>query len=145
MSAANWMVVDTGLRPAREHMALDMAFMAACAAGEIGKFFIDARAALPETPVLLGCARPSGVHRSITDTYAVMAGLNGVAFPSDGMLALAKHLDRDVLVTPSCCSMIVGEEVLALGDESTSITLDFIPEAPKRRAQLRDIPIVVTA
>jgi hypothetical protein len=41
--------------------------------------------------------------------------------------------------------MIVGEEVLALGDESTSITLDFIPAAPKRRAQLRDIPIVVTA
>lgn len=115
------------------------------ATDEIGKFFIDARAALPETPVLLGCARPSGIHRSITDTYAVMAGLNGVAFPSDGMLALAKHLDRDVLVTPSCCSMIVGEEVLALGDESTSITLDFIPAAPKRRAQLRDIPIVVTA
>ncbi|OYV81291.1 MAG: radical SAM protein [Acidithiobacillus ferrivorans] len=112
---------------------------------EIGKFFMDARAALPETPVLLGCARPSGVHRSITDTYAVMAGLNGVAFPSDGMLALAKHLDRDVFVTPSCCSMIVGEEVLALGDETTTIPLDYVPVAPKRRTQLRDIPIVFTA
>ena len=112
---------------------------------EVGKFFMDARAALPETPVLLGCARPSGVHRSITDTYAVMAGLNGVAFPSDGMLALAKHLERDVFVTPSCCSMIVGEEVLSMGDESTTMPLDFVPAAPKRRTQLRDIPIVFSA
>ncbi len=112
---------------------------------EVGKFFMDARSSLPDTPVLLGCARPAGVHRSITDTYAVMAGLNGIAFPSDGMLALAKHLDRDVFVTPSCCSMIVGEEVLALGDDSASMPLDYIPPAPKRRPALRDIPIVVTA
>jgi hypothetical protein len=112
---------------------------------EVGKFFMDARATLPDTPVLLGCARPGGVHRSETDSYAVMAGLNGIAFPSDGMLALAKHLDRDVFVTPSCCSMIVGEEVLALGEESGAIPLDHIPAAPKRRPALRDIPIVVTA
>ncbi len=112
---------------------------------DIGRFFMDARASLPDTPVLLGCARPSGVHRSVTDTYAVMAGLNGIAFPSDGMLALAKHLDRDVFVTPSCCSMIVGEEVLALGEESGAMPLDHIPEAPRRRTALRDIPIVVSA
>ncbi|MEW6613633.1 MAG: radical SAM protein [Pseudomonadota bacterium] len=111
---------------------------------EIGKFFIDAREALPDTPVLLGCARPSGMHRMVTDTYAVMAGLNGVAFPSDGMLALAKHLDRDVRVTPSCCSMVVGEEVLALtSGESGSVVLDYVPSAPKRRMSIRDIPVVV--
>ena len=111
---------------------------------EVGKYFMDCREALPDTPVLLGCARPAGMHRLETDAYAVMAGLNGVAFPSDGMLALAKHLDRDVRVTPSCCSMVVGEEVLALTEgESGSIKLDHIPAAPKRRASIRDIPIVV--
>ncbi len=114
-------------------------------AEEVGQFFMDARAALTDTPVLLGCARPSGVHRSVTDTYAVMAGLNGIAFPSDGMLALAKHLDREVYVTPSCCSMIVGEEVLAMGENGDSIPLDHIPAAPKRQSRLRDIPIVLSA
>ena len=39
MSAVDWLVVDTGLRPAHEHMALDMAFMAACGAGEIANCF----------------------------------------------------------------------------------------------------------
>lgn len=113
---------------------------------EIGKFFIDARVALPDTSVLLGCARPQGMHRLATDAYAVMAGLNGIAFPSDGMLALAKHLEREVRVTPSCCSMIVGEEVLAMADgESGSVVLDHIPAAPKRKASIGDIPVVVAS
>ena len=36
--------------------------------------------------VLLGCARPPGMHRRVTDAYAVMAGLDGIAFPADGAL-----------------------------------------------------------
>ncbi len=48
------------------------------------------------------------------DAYAVMAGLNGIAHPADGMVELAARLGREVRVTPACCSIAVGDEVLAL-------------------------------
>ncbi len=86
-------------------------------ASEVGRFFMDARTALPQTPLLLGCARPPGVHKFQIDTYAVMAGLNGIAHPSDGMVELAARLDRKVRVTPACCSIAVGDEVMALDEQ----------------------------
>lgn len=85
--------------------------------GEVGRFFMDARTALPETPLLLGCARPPGLDKMLIDSYAVMAGLNGIAHPSDGMVELAARLERNVRVTPACCSIAVGDEVMALDEE----------------------------
>lgn len=79
---------------------------------EIGRFFLDARAVLPDIPLLLGCARPAGRAKAEIDTYAVMAGLNGIAHPADGMVELATRLGRDVRVASACCSMTVGEEML---------------------------------
>jgi hypothetical protein len=82
---------------------------------EIGRFFLRAKQRMDEVdaPTLLGCARPPGEHRVTTDTYAVLAGLDGIAFPSDGMLELADKLDLSYKVTPSCCSVVVGEEIIA--------------------------------
>jgi len=86
-------------------------------AREVGRFFKDARLRMGgETPVLLGCARPGGPQRVVTDTYAVMAGLDGIAFPSDGMLELADTLGLQHKTTPSCCSVIVGEEILPVAE-----------------------------
>jgi len=75
---------------------------------------MDARAALPDVPLLLGCARPPGRTKVEIDSYAVMAGLNGLAHPSDGMVELAVRLERDVRVTPACCSIAIGDEVMAI-------------------------------
>ena len=47
------------------------------------------RERLPDIPLLLGCARPVGRAKSEIDAYAVMAGLNGIAHPADGMVELA--------------------------------------------------------
>ena len=80
----------------------------------VGRFFLDARAALPDLPLLLGCARPPGRVKAQIDAYAVMAGLNGIAHPAEGMVELAIRLHREVRVTPSCCSITLGDEVLAL-------------------------------
>lgn len=85
------------------------------AAATVGRFLADARAALPQTPVLLGCARPPGSVKTAIDAYAVMAGLDGVAHPADGAVELAVRLGREVKVTPACCSMSVGSEVLGDG------------------------------
>ena len=90
----------------------------------VGRFFQDARRVLPRTPLLLGCARPPGLDKALIDTYAVMAGVDGIAHPSDGLVELAARLERTVKVTPACCSIAVGEEVMAL-DESGGVDLDL--------------------
>lgn len=79
---------------------------------EIGRFFLDARATLPEIPLLLGCARPAGRAKAEIDAYAVMAGLNGIAHPADGMVALAAQFGRNARIAAACCSMAVGGEMI---------------------------------
>jgi len=106
----------------------------------VGRFFMDARKALPETPLLLGCARPPGQAKLQIDTYAVMAGLNGIAHPSDGVVELAARLERRIRVTPACCSIAVGDEVMAVEGENSGIELDLdtiLAEEKKRRELAR--------
>ncbi|MEZ6031456.1 MAG: hypothetical protein R3C46_17155 [Hyphomonadaceae bacterium] len=78
-------------------------------AHEIGAMFMEARQRLPQKPVLLGCARPPGMHKRITDAYAVMAGLDGVAFPADGAVAVATMAGRAHEQAHSCCSIKLGD------------------------------------
>jgi uncharacterized radical SAM superfamily protein len=110
----------------------------------VGRFFLDARAKLPGLPLLLGCARPPGRTKVEIDAYAVMAGLNGIAHPSDGTVELAARLGREVRVTPACCSIAVGDEVLALADGAGAARVDvadFIRRESGRRG-LRGIRVV---
>ncbi|MBD3609478.1 MAG: hypothetical protein HUJ30_02910 [Gammaproteobacteria bacterium] len=72
---------------------------------QVGQFFLDARQRLPHMPVMLGCARPPGYDKVILDSYAVMAGLDGIAHPSEGIVALAEKLNRYIDVSASCCSI----------------------------------------
>jgi len=72
---------------------------------EVGRIFLEARRRIPERPVLLGCARPAGMHRRVTDAYAVMAGLDGIAFPADGAVALAQAIGRPADQAHACCSV----------------------------------------
>ncbi len=60
------------------------------ATSDVGRIFLEARRRIPDRQVLLGCARPPGMHRRVTDAYAVIAGLDGIAFPADGALAVAR-------------------------------------------------------
>jgi len=78
---------------------------------QIGRFFMACRKALPDIPILLGCARPPGEHRLMTDAYAMLSGLNGIAFPSEGLVGIAAQLGRQVGVHPSCCSMAVDPQL----------------------------------
>lgn len=102
--------------------------------GEVGRFFLDARAALPDMPLLLGCARPPGVSKMQIDAYAVMAGLNGIAHPADGAVELAIRLGREARVTPSCCSIAVGEEVVGIGNDA-GLRLEMRHLAERERAR----------
>ncbi len=78
---------------------------------DIGRIFRQARARLPDRPVNLGCARPPGMHKRIVDAYAVMAGLDGIAFPADGAVAVAETIGRPFTQVHACCSIKVGGSV----------------------------------
>lgn len=110
-------------------------------AHEVGRFFLDARAALRDTPLLLGCARPAGRVKSQIDAYAVMAGLNGIAHPADGMVELAARLGREVRVTPACCSIAVGDEVMAIDAEDAGLQVDVRKVIEYERARRRKVDI----
>ena len=75
---------------------------------EVGRIFAAARARLRNRSVLLGCARPPGMHKRVTDTYAVLAGLDGIAFPADGAVAVARAIGRPFEQQHACCSVKLG-------------------------------------
>jgi len=77
-------------------------------ANAVGRIFLEARDRLPDRQVLLGCARPPGMHKRITDAYAVMAGLDGIAFPADGAVAVGALVGRPMNQEHACCSIKVG-------------------------------------
>ncbi len=78
---------------------------------EVGAVFLEARKRIAERPVLLGCARPAGMHRRVTDAYAVMAGLDGIAFPADGTLSVAHAIGRPAEQEHACCSIKTGQTI----------------------------------
>jgi hypothetical protein len=77
-------------------------------AGDVGRIFGEARRRLADRQVLLGCARPPGLHKRIVDAYAVMAGLDGIAFPADGAVAVANAIGRPHHQEHACCSIKIG-------------------------------------
>jgi len=89
-------------------------------AHDVGRIFCDARHRLPDKQVLLGCARPAGMHKRIVDAYAVMAGLDGIAFPADGAVQACEALGRKHFQEHACCSIKLGG--LTLAREKTACT-----------------------
>ncbi len=57
---------------------------------EVADFFHRARMKMPDSKILVGCARPSGEYKKIVDIAAVDAGLNGIAYPAEGVIEHAK-------------------------------------------------------
>ena len=81
------------------------------ATSDVGRIFLEARKRIADRQVLLGCARPPGMHRRVTDAYAVMAGLDGIAFPADGTLAVAHAIGRPAEQAHACCSIKTGNTI----------------------------------
>ena len=78
---------------------------------DVGNIFYEAREKLQDKQVLLGCARPPGMHKRVTDAYAIMAGLDGIAFPADGAVSVAHTIGRPFEQVHSCCSIKLGREI----------------------------------
>jgi len=72
---------------------------------EIGEFFETSRLSLPTTPILLGCARPLGAMKIKIDQLAINAGLNGIAFPSEGIVGYAGEKGLKPSFINACCGV----------------------------------------
>ena len=78
---------------------------------DVGRIFLEARQRLADKQVLLGCARPPGMHKRVTDAYAVMAGLDGIAFPAEGAVAVSRAIGREFNQEHACCSIKIGAKI----------------------------------
>ena len=71
------------------------------------RLFEGARAMFPTTPLLLGCARPLGRLQKQIDAVAVESGFDGIAYPSEGTVAHARQLGREIRFSEFCCSLMI--------------------------------------
>jgi uncharacterized radical SAM superfamily protein len=85
-----------------------MAGVAPPPVAEIGRFFEDARRALPEVPIALGCARPFGPVKREIDRLAIDAGFSGIAYPAEGIVAYAESRGLRPEFHDACCGVQLG-------------------------------------
>ncbi len=71
---------------------------------QIKAFFGRARLRLPRTPIMLGCARPLGRHKMAVDRAAIDFGLNGLAYPAEGLVAYARQRGLEPVFRENSCS-----------------------------------------
>jgi uncharacterized radical SAM superfamily protein len=76
---------------------------------EIAKVLATARLMLPTTPLVLGCMRPRGTHRTETDILATKAGVNAIAFPAEEAIEYAETHNYEVAFSPICCAQIYSD------------------------------------
>ncbi len=78
---------------------------------DIARVLSTARITLPTVPITLGCMRPTGRHRVMTDKLAIEAGVNAIAFPEREAIDMAKSMNLKVDFSPLCCSQIYEDLV----------------------------------
>ena len=79
---------------------------------DIARVTLASRLLMPSTPLLLGCARPAGMHKIETDILAIKAGVDGIAFPSEDACELAEELGLEIKFHQQCCSLLWQEAKL---------------------------------
>jgi uncharacterized radical SAM superfamily protein len=73
---------------------------------DIARVVLVTRLLMPTTPLLLGCARPRGMHKVKTDILSIKAGVNGIAYPSEEACNLAQKMGLNFDFHQHCCSLI---------------------------------------
>ena len=75
----------------------------------IAKVIAVARLMFPDTPLVLGCMRPKGKHRVETDTMAIKAGVDAIAFPAEEAVRFAENQGLNVSFSSLCCSQVYAD------------------------------------
>ncbi|MFQ5943396.1 MAG: radical SAM protein [Anaerolineales bacterium] len=74
-------------------------------ADEIGAYFELARKRMPDIPIMLGCARPLRPIKAEIDRLAIDAGLNGIAYPAEGIVDYARERGLEPHFINACCGV----------------------------------------
>ena len=64
-----------------------------------------ARDAVTTRPIMLGCARPLGEMKVQIDRLAVDTGLNGIAYPAEGIVGYARDRGLEPEFVNACCGV----------------------------------------
>lgn len=73
---------------------------------EVGALLAEARLALPEARLSLGCMRPMGAYRQALDMLAVRAGFNAIVNPTRAAERLAAEKGLQIVWRNECCALI---------------------------------------
>ncbi len=73
---------------------------------DIAKVTAAARLLFPQIPLVLGCMRPKGAIRGLTDVLALKAGVDAVAFPSQEAIKYAQNQGYGASFSSFCCAQI---------------------------------------
>ena len=65
----------------------------------------EARQAFPETRLTLGCAKTGGRMQRRLEERALELGYDGMAYPSEGIVSLAREMGYEVSLSESCCTL----------------------------------------
>ncbi|MGC8873995.1 MAG: radical SAM protein [Chloroflexia bacterium] len=71
---------------------------------EVARLLAEARLALPDTLLILGCMRPGGAYRRELDRLAVRAGVNRVVKPHPAALEEARRAGLQLDRSSECCA-----------------------------------------
>ncbi len=87
---------------------------------DVARVILASRHLMPNKPILLGCARPGGIHRVKTDALAIKAGINGIAYPSEEASQTATKAGLKTVFHEECCSLI-WQDIESLNSNQTQI------------------------
>lgn len=75
---------------------------------DVGRLAAVARILYPTIPLALGCARPAGAGKVELERLALLAGVNGMAFPDPATVDLAGKLGLRGSFAEVCCSLAIA-------------------------------------
>jgi len=73
---------------------------------DIARVLMSARITFPSTPLVLGCMRARDKSQSETEIMAIKAGVDGIAFPTEGAIRFAESQGLKTSFSSYCCSQI---------------------------------------
>jgi uncharacterized radical SAM superfamily protein len=76
---------------------------------EVEHIFTLARDTFPETPLLLGCARPSGKYQISLEEMAIRHQFDGIAYPMEETVELCRAKGIEFTFSPLCCAFCIYE------------------------------------
>jgi len=85
----------------------------------VGRLAAVARLLNPTIPLTLGCARPAGHAKIEIERWAVLAGINSIAYPDPATVRLARKLGLRTSFVESCCTLAVNSDLPNRGGSST--------------------------